>query len=98
MSLEGSWDVTFTTAMGATQEQWSIETVDGELRVRGTSADGESTDEALAVDGDAFSYELPVPNMPLKATIEGRLEGDRLTGKGRLAAMQFGTFEATRSA
>ena len=98
MGIEGDWDVTFTTAMGATTEHWSITTVHGVLNLHGTSADAEPTDSELTVDGDGFSFEVPVPSMPVKVTIEGQVDGDRLSGKGRLAAMPIGTFQGTRSA
>jgi hypothetical protein len=98
MSLEGSWDVVFTTAVGETKEQWTIEPVDGELRVRSQAETGETADEALTVDGDAFSFGIAVPGVPLRATVAGTLAGDVITGTGKLGAMQFGTFEATRSA
>ena len=98
MSLEGSWDVTFTTAMGAATEQWRIETVEGDLRVRITSDTGELTDEVLKTEGAGFSFGVPVPDMPVRVAIAGQLEDDRLTGTGKLGAMQVGTFEGTRCA
>lgn len=97
MGIQGSWDVTFTVMTGASsQETWTIEEVDGEVRLHGVSAEGEISDAVLNVDGDAFAFELPLPNMPLKAAIAGQADGDRMSGAAKLAAMQFGTFEGTR--
>ena len=99
MSIQGSWDVTFAVMTGAAaQETWTIEEVDGEVRLHGVSAEGETTEAVVAVDGDAFSFEVPVPNMPLKAAIDGSVDGDRISGAAKLAAMQLGTFEGTRTA
>ena len=97
MSIQGSWDVTFTVMTGAAvQETWTVEEVDGAVRLHGVSADGETTEAVVAVDGDAFTFEVPVPNMPLKAAIAGQVDGDRITGAAKLAAMQLGTFEGER--
>lgn len=98
MGIEGEWDVMFTTAMGKTGEHWSVETVDGVLRLRGTSPDSPPTDLELTVDGDSFSFEVPVPNMPVKVAIQGQVDEDSLTGSGKLGAMPIGTLEGTRSA
>lgn len=93
MSIEGTWDIAFKSSAGTTTERWSVEGT----HLRGTSEAGD-TEAELTVDGDAFSFEVPVPNMPLKVTIAGQVDGDRISGAGKLAAMQVGTFEGTRSA
>jgi hypothetical protein len=97
MSLEGRWVVSWTTQMGVTEEVWDVATVDGVLRARITAPDVESMDEPVVLDGDGFSLQLPLPGLPMKANVTGRLEGDAVTGEGKIAVMKFGTFEGTRS-
>ena len=98
MGLLGTWSVTFTVMTGVSaQETWAVEEVDGEVRLHGRSPEGETTEAVVAVDGDAFSFEVPVPGMPMRATISGQVDGDRITGAARLTAMQFGTFDGSRT-
>ena len=92
MSIEGSWDVAFTAATGVVNERWDV---DGDHKLRGSSDAGD-TEADLTVDGDAFSFDVPVPNMPMKVTLAGTVDGDRLSGTAKLATMQVGTFEGTR--
>jgi hypothetical protein len=98
MGIEGTWDVTFTTSMGTTEERWTVVNVDGELRLRSDSPETGPTDLALTVDGDAFSFEVEAPGTPMKVQIAGTVADEQLSGTGKLGALPIGTFVGTRTA
>ena len=92
--LDGDWDCTIDTPMGAQRFTLGV-TVDGDrFSARASGGMGSIDIPDGTVDGDRLAWAMSVAKpMPLKLTCDATIDGDDLTGK--VSAGIFGTFPVT---
>ena len=91
MAIDGKWEITINSPMGAQKAQLELAAKDGALT--GTQhAQGSSQPVANGkVDGNAVSWSANITSpMPMTLEFTGTVEGDAL--KGSVKAGAFGSF------
>ncbi|MGL4178114.1 MAG: hypothetical protein ACRCSN_18820 [Dermatophilaceae bacterium] len=82
MSVDGTWNISFSTPMGRRDTTMSV-TADGAVLTGSANILGNDTaiDEGT-VDGDAMSFVVPVKRpMPMRLKFDLAVSGDELSGK-----------------
>ena len=81
----GSWELEITSPLGPQTATMIVEEDGGALRARMSSSWGEAPLDTIALNGDIFtsSVALKIQGMSIQANIEGRREGDNLSGSIR---------------
>jgi hypothetical protein len=90
-SIDGNWDVTVNSPMGAQSIKMILKSDGGALS--GTLAGAMGSTEVMngKVDGDAFSFEAKITEpFPINIEVEGTVEGDAVSGK--VKTQGFGAF------
>jgi len=98
MAVDGSWNISVETPIGAKQATLDLST-EGE-RLTGTqSADGGSTSITDGkVAANKVSWKVAITNpMPLTLEFEGTVEGDRISGHANAGAFGSMPFSGTRA-
>lgn len=95
--LNGDYQCTIDTPMGAQSFVLSVKVVGDEFRGKASGAVGGesgSLDFNGQVDGDTITWSMPVPKpMPITLTCRATVDGDRLEGK--VKAGIFGSYAIT---
>ncbi|HZG52050.1 MAG TPA: hypothetical protein VEZ40_07935 [Pyrinomonadaceae bacterium] len=78
----GSWQLEITSPLGPQTATLNVEEDNGGLHGRMISSWGEADLDSLSLNGDIFNaaVALRIKGMSIQATIEGRREGDNLSG------------------
>ncbi|HEX8456696.1 MAG TPA: pitrilysin family protein [Pyrinomonadaceae bacterium] len=81
----GTWQLEITSPLGPQTATLIVEEDGGALRARMTSAWGEAPLDTVTLAGDVFqaAVALKIQGMSIQANIEGRREGDNLSGSIR---------------
>lgn len=98
MSVDGTWDITTDTPMGAQKGTLSLATDDGTLTGKMSGAQGEIEIEDGTVDGDDISYKFSITS-PMAITIEvtASIDGDSISGSAKLGAFGNATITGSRA-
>jgi hypothetical protein len=99
MALDGTWDVTLQTPMGAQQGTLQLSTEGDTLNGSFTSARGTQQFTGTA-NGDEFSWKSTVqgPMGQLELTWNGKLAGEEINGKVQFGSFGGGDFKGVRAA
>jgi len=78
----GSWQLEITSPLGPQTATLVVDETGGALRGKLSSSWGEAPLDTIAQNGDVFSaaVALKIQGMAIQANIEGRREGDNLSG------------------
>jgi len=81
----GSWELEITSPLGPQTATLVVDEDGGALRGRMSSSWGEAPLDSVALNGDIFNaaIALKIQGMAIQANIEGRREGDNLSGSIR---------------
>ena len=98
MSVDGTWDITTDTPMGAQKGTLSLATDGGTLTGKMSGAQGEIEIEDGTVDGDNISYKFSITS-PMAITIEvtASIDGDNISGSAKLGAFGNATITGSRA-
>ena len=98
MSVDGTWDITTDTPMGAQKGTLSLATDGGTLTGKMSGAQGEIEIEDGTVDGDDISYKFSFTS-PMAITIEvtASIDGDNISGSAKLGAFGNATITGSRA-
>ncbi|MDC0214450.1 hypothetical protein OAL14_06510 [Gammaproteobacteria bacterium] len=98
MSVDGTWDITTDTPMGAQKGTLSLATDGGTLTGKMSGAQGEIEIEDGTVDGDDISYKFSITS-PMAITIEvtASIDGDNISGSAKLGAFGNATITGSRA-
>jgi hypothetical protein len=96
MSIDGKWNVTVQSPMGAQKSEFSFNKSGGTLNGSQSSPQGPVPITNGTVDGDAVSWAVAITSpMPMTLTFSGKVSGDTLAGT--VKAGNFGAFNFTGS-
>jgi hypothetical protein len=91
MSIDGKWNVTVQSPMGAQKSEFSFTAAGGTLNGTQASPQGPVAITNGTVDGDAVSWAIAITSpMPMTLTFSGKVAGDTLAGS--VKAGNFGAF------
>ena len=95
MSIDGNWEVTYTSQLGVTHSVWTF-TTDGSSLAGYGAGDGNRLEFSKGkADGDGFEFEMELqPKVMLK--VSGTVDGDTIAGGGKISIIKAGTFEGKR--
>lgn len=98
MAVDGKWNLTINTPMGAQTSTLELSTSGGALAGTQTGAQGSQAIENATVDGDevGWSIDIVVP-MPMTLSFKGKVEGDAISGTVTLGAFGDSTFMGERA-
>ena len=98
MSVDGTWDITTDTPMGAQKGTLSLATDGSTLTGKMSGAQGEIEIEDGTVDGDDISYKFSITS-PMAITIEvtASIDGDNISGSAKLGAFGNATITGSRA-
>jgi hypothetical protein len=98
MAIDGSWNLTINTPMGAQSSKLDVKAAGAALTGTQTGAQGSQAIENGAVNGDevAWSIDIVVP-MPMTLAFKGKVDGDKLAGTVTLGAFGDSTFMGERA-
>ena len=92
--VDGTWNCTMNTPMGAGNVTLTLATNGNELSGKLASDQGTMEFTGGTVDGNNLSWTVSVDQpMPMKIETTATIEGDKLTGKAQLGS--FGSAELT---
>ena len=98
MSVEGKWEITVQTPMGAQSSTLEL-AADGSSLTGTQSGNGETI--AIydgSVDGDAATWKLDVQQpMPLSITFTATVDGDSISGQAQAGAFPPAPFTGSRA-
>ena len=97
MSVDGTWDLTFNTPMGAQQGSLELKTNGDSLEGTMTGPQGAVPLEDGKVDGNALSWSVTAQQMAMKITFKATVDGDKISGEAELGSFGTATIEGTRA-
>ncbi|MFO1118315.1 MAG: hypothetical protein U1E28_21810 [Beijerinckiaceae bacterium] len=98
MAIDGKWNLTINTPMGAQSSTLEVASSGASLTGKQTGAQGSQAIENGAVNGDeaSWSIDITVP-MPMTLSFKGKVSGDKLSGTVTLGAFGDSTFMGERA-
>ena len=97
MAVDGKWNLTINTPMGAQTGAVTLASDGGALTGQMEGQMGTVAIEDGAVDGDAVKWNAKITSpMPMTLEFDGKVEGDNLNGNVKLGAFGSSTFTGTR--
>ena len=98
MAIDGSWNLTINTPMGAQSSKLEVASAGAALTGTQTGAQGSQAIENGAVNGDeaSWSIDIVVP-MPMTLSFKGKVVGDTISGTVTLGAFGDSTFMGERA-
>ncbi|MBC8363982.1 MAG: hypothetical protein H8E59_03150 [Actinobacteria bacterium] len=98
MSVDGTWNVTMQTPMGAQSGTLTFATDGGTLTGEMGGPQGNIPIEDGTCDGNQLSWVVNMTSpMPIKVESSATVDGDTITGEAKLGAFGTATFEGTRA-
>lgn len=96
-SVDGIWNTTMNTPMGAQQGTLTLVTSGGDLTGKMAGPQGEIEIDEGRVDGDTATWKARLTSpMPMTLEFEAQVEGDNIKGNVKLGAFGNATFSGTR--
>lgn len=97
-NVDGTWNVTTNTPMGAQKGTLTLATDGDKLTGTISGAQGATDIQSGAVDGNDVSWKLDITSpMPMTLEFSGSVDGDSISGNVKLGAFGNATFEGTRA-
>jgi hypothetical protein len=91
MAVDGKWEITINSPMGAQKATLDLATSGNALTGTQQAAQGSGPLENGKVEGDAVSWSAKITSpMPLTLDFTGTVDGDKLSGSVKAGA--FGSF------
>jgi hypothetical protein len=97
VSVDGTWNLTLNTPMGARTNTLSLQSSGSSLQGTMSGPNGSQAIEDGTVDGNAVSWSVNAPQLGMKITFAGTVDGDRLSGQATLGAFGAAPFEGSRA-
>ena len=99
MAIDGTWNSTIKTPLGAQTSTLEVVSSSGKLTGKQSGpTHGEQEIENGTVDGDKASWSIDITSpAPLTLTFEGSVSGDSLSGTVTLGAFGESTFAGERA-
>jgi hypothetical protein len=92
MSIDGKWNITVQSPMGAQKSEFSFTTTGSSLNGSQVSPQGPVSITNGTVQGDDVSWAVAITSpMPMTLTFSGKVSGDTLAGS--VKAGNFGSFK-----
>jgi hypothetical protein len=98
MSIDGTWDITVSTPMGAQESTAEFKT-DGST-LTGTNAGAGATMDIYdgSVDGDSATWKIDMTQpFPMTLLFTAEVDGDKISGEAKAGAFPASPFTGTRS-
>ncbi len=98
MAIDGKWNLTINTPMGAQSSTLEVASSGASLTGTQTGAQGGQAISNGSVNGDeaSWSIDIVVP-MPMTLSFKGKVDGDKLSGTVTLGAFGDSTFMGERA-
>ena len=97
-TVDGTWDVTTNTPMGAQKGTLTLKTDGDSLSGTMSGAQGTAEIKDPAVNGNDVSWKLEITSpMPMTLEFSGSVDGDSISGNVKLGSFGNATFEGTRA-
>jgi len=94
MAVDGKWEITINSPMGAQKATLDLATSGGKLTGMQAAAQGSGPLENGKVDGNNLSWSAKISSpMPMTLDFTGAVDGDKLSGS--VKAGSFGSFPFT---
>jgi hypothetical protein len=98
MSVDGSWNITLKTPMGAQSATLVLTTDGGTLSGQMQSPLGNIDLTDGTVDGGSLTWKAAMTSpMPMTLEFTATVDGDAIAGEAKLGAMGSAPFEGTRA-
>jgi hypothetical protein len=97
MSVDGTWNVTMNTPMGAQAGTIDFKANGDTLEGTMNSPQGTAPIEDGKIDGTSLSWAITAQQMSMKIAFMATVEGDSLSGEADLGAFGKATFSGTRA-
>jgi hypothetical protein len=97
MSIDGTWNVTMNTPMGAQSATLTLKSNGNALEGSMAGPQGTVDIEDGKVDGDTATWGITAPQMGMKIEFTGAVNGDKISGEAELGSFGKATFEGTRA-
>ena len=97
MSVDGTWNLTFNTPMGAQQGSLELKTNGDSLEGTMTGPQGALPLEDGKVDGDTLTWSITAAQMGMKIEFTATVDGDKISGEAELGSFGKATIEGTRA-
>ena len=97
MSVDGTWNLTMNTPMGAQQATVELKTNGDSLEGTLTGPQGAVALEEGKVDGDALAWSITAQQMAMKIAFTVTVDGDKMTGQADLGTFGTATVEGVRA-
>lgn len=97
MSVDGTWNMTMNTPMGAQQGTLTLKSNAGSLEGTLAGPQGTIDIEDGKIDGNALSWSINAVQMGMKIGFSATLDGDKIAGEADLGAFGKASFEGTRA-
>ncbi len=98
MSVDGTWNVTLQTPMGAQAGTLTFATDGGTLTGEMGGAQGDPALEGGTCDGTDLPRGVNMTSpMPIKVEATATVDGDSISGEAKLGAFGTATFEGSRA-
>lgn len=98
MAIDGKWNLTVNTPMGAQTSTLEVASSGGALTGTQAGAQGSQAIENGTVNGDEASWSIDIVSpMPMTLTFKGKVSGDSLSGTVTLGAFGNSTFMGERA-
>ena len=97
MSVDGTWNLTMNTPMGAQPATLKLVSDGDTLTGSVSGPQGEVAIEDGKINGDELSWKITVEQMNMTIETKAKVDGDKLTGEASLGSFGSATLEGTRA-
>ncbi|HEX5479584.1 MAG TPA: hypothetical protein VFY79_07675 [Dehalococcoidia bacterium] len=97
MAVDGTWNLTLNTPMGAQTPTLTLAANGDALTGKLDGPQGAADIEDGKVEGNDVSWAITVPQMAMTITFKGTVSGDSMKGNASLGAFGDAPFEGTRA-
>jgi hypothetical protein len=98
MSIDGTWNLTFDTPIGAQETTLEAKAVGDALTGTQSGRDGSQAIRDGAVNGDDASWSLDISSpMPMTLEFKGAVDGDTISGSVKLGMFGEAKFTGVRA-
>ena len=91
MAVDGTWNITVNSPMGAQKNALELKSSGGALTGKASGAQGSQDIANGKVDGNSVSWDISITTpMPMTLGFSGTVDGDKMSGNVKAGA--FGSF------
>ena len=97
MAVDGTWNITVNSPMGAQKSTLTLKTSGGTLTGTAAGAQGSQELQNGKVDGNNVSWDISITTpMPMTLSFSGAVDGDKISGNVKAGAFGSFPFSGTR--